>query len=191
MRPPLISLLFTLTAAIAVLACAPVADSGATVQAQAPVPPAQQGGSGPPFAVSGFRYQLAPNNVHMFLCDDVPRCGPDARVSYMIVAAQPNYRIEQFRDEQQQVAAAFRQRLPAGSTVTVEDATDDGGRPRVIKGARRMTTPDGRTTHILSTLILGEKVALSLISSSGDRAKADANRALFMVGSMLFVSMQK
>ncbi|MFM2422656.1 MAG: hypothetical protein RL291_1186, partial [Pseudomonadota bacterium] len=69
--------------------------------------PAQQA---PPFSISGYTYQLLPNNVHMFSCAK-DSCGDGSRVSYILSGPQPDYTFQRYSSERAQVAEAMRQRM--------------------------------------------------------------------------------
>ncbi|MEA2912172.1 MAG: hypothetical protein QOJ15_4253 [Bradyrhizobium sp.] len=145
----------------------------------------------PPVAVSGWRYDAAPNDVHMFVCEQAS-CIPGSKVSYRFYAAGNPMTLETFRSSQQQVATALEQRSP-GQRITILGVEGDSGTavPRMYKARRKTVAADGTSEYVVSAMLFGSKAAASLISSSRDEKTSNANYALFGVALMLFVAPAK
>jgi hypothetical protein len=145
----------------------------------------------PPVAVSGWRYELTPNDVHMFLCEQAS-CIPGSKVSYRFYAAGDSMTLEAFRSSQQQVARALEQRSP-GQRITILGVEGDSGTavPRMFQARRKAVAADGTSEYVVSGVLFGSKASASLISSSRDEKASNANYALFGVAVMLFVTTAK
>jgi hypothetical protein len=145
----------------------------------------------PPVAVSGWRYELAPNDIHMFLCEQAS-CVPGSKVSYRFYAAGDPMTLETFRSSQQQVAKALEQRSP-GQRITILGVEGDSGTavPRMYKARRKTVAADGTSEYVVSGVLFGSKASASVISSSRDEKASGANYALFGVAVMLFVAPTK
>jgi hypothetical protein len=145
----------------------------------------------PPVAVSGWRYDAAPNDVHMFVCEQAS-CIPGSKVSYRFYAAGDPMTLETFRSQQEQVAKALEQRSP-GQRITILGVEGDSGTavPRMYKARRKTVAADGTSEYVVSAILFGSKVAASLISSSRDEKASNDNYALFGLAVMLFVAPAK
>jgi hypothetical protein len=145
----------------------------------------------PPVAVSGWRYEKAPNDVHMFICEQAS-CIPGSKVSYRFYPAGDSMTLEAFRSSQQQVAKALEQRSP-GQRITILGVEGDSGTavPRMFKARRKTVAADGSSEYVVSGMLFGSKAAASVISSSRDEKASNDNFALFAVAVMLFVSSAK
>jgi hypothetical protein len=142
----------------------------------------------PPVSVSGWRYEQAPNDVHMFLCEQAS-CIPGSKVSYRFYAAGDPMTLEAFRQGQEQIAKALEQRSP-GQRITILAVEGDSGTavPRMFKARRKTVAADGTSEYVVSGMVFGSKAAASVISSSRDEKGSNANYALFGVAMMLFVA---
>jgi hypothetical protein len=142
----------------------------------------------PPVAVSGWRYDAAPNDVYMFICEQ-HSCILGSKVSYRFYAAGDPMTLEGFRKAQEQVAKALEQRTP-GNRITVLGVEGDSGTavPRMFKARRKTVAADGSSEYVVSGMVFGSKAAASVISSSRDEKTSNANYALFGVAMMLFVA---
>ncbi|HXO68124.1 MAG TPA: hypothetical protein VN838_04100 [Bradyrhizobium sp.] len=142
----------------------------------------------PPVAVSGWRYDAAPNDVHMFVCEQAS-CIPGSKVSYRFYAAGDPMTLEGFRKGQEQVVKALEQRSP-GQRITILGVEGDSGTavPRMFKARRKTVAADGSSEYVVSGMVFGSKAAASVISSSRDEKTSNANYALFGVAMMLFVA---
>jgi hypothetical protein len=145
----------------------------------------------PPVAVSGWRYEQAPNDVHMLLCEQAS-CIPGSKVSYRFYAAGDPMNLEAFRKAQEQVAKALKQRSP-GKRISILAVEGDSGTavPRMFKARRKTVAADGSSEYVVSGMAFGSKAAASVISSSRDEKASNANYALFGVAVMLFVAPAK
>jgi hypothetical protein len=145
----------------------------------------------PPVAVSGWRYEQIPNDVHMFLCEQAS-CIPGSKVSYRFYAAGDPMTLETFRSSQQQVAKALEQRSP-GQRITILGVEGDSGTavPRMFKARRKTVAADGSSEYVVSGVLFGSKASASVISSWRDEKASNANYALFAVAVMLFVTTAK
>lgn len=145
----------------------------------------------PPVAVSGWRYEAVPNDVHMFLCEQAS-CIPGSKVSYRFYAAGDPMNLEAFRKGQEQVAKALEQRTP-GQRITILGVDGDSGTavPRMFKARRKTVATDGSSEYVVSGMLFGSKAAASVISSSRDEKANNDNFGLFAVAVMLFVSSTK
>ena len=144
--------------------------------------PKSQPERGPPFSVGGFRYELRPNDVHMFVCEQ-PACGAQSRVSYRFYAPGNTMTLGQFRDEQAQIVKVLGQRTP-GQTISILGIDGDSGIavPRMFKARRLMVKPDGTKEYQVSGYLFGDRGAASVISSAAtEKASAD-NYAQFLIG---------
>jgi hypothetical protein len=145
----------------------------------------------PPVAVSGWRYEQAPNDVHMFLCEQAS-CIPGSKVSYWFYAAGDPMTLEAFRKGQEQVVKALEERSP-GRRITILGVEGDSGTavPRMFKARRKTVAADGASEYVVSGMLFGSKAAASVISSSRDEKASNDNYALFAVAVMLFVAPAK
>jgi hypothetical protein len=145
----------------------------------------------PPVAVSGWRYEQAPNDVHIFLCEQAS-CTPGSKVSYRFYATGNPMTLETFRSSQQQIAKALEQRSP-GQRITILAVEGDSGTavPRMFKARRKTVAADGSSEYVVSGMAFGSKAAASVISSSRDEKASNDNYALFGVAVMLFVTTAK
>src|SRR5262249_2424441 len=145
----------------------------------------------PPFAIGpGWRYDKRPSDVHMFICEQ-DSCNRSSRVSYRLYARDDSITLERFRREQASVVKALEQRAPPGTRIPIVSIEGDGGAklPRMYKAKRLITAPNGDKEYVISSLLLGQGAAASLISSSLDEKAADANHAVFAIGTMLLVNL--
>ena len=141
----------------------------------------------PPVAVSGWRYELRPNDVHMFLCDKSD-CGAEARVSYRLASVSA-MTLEQFREEQTQVVKLLEQRTP-GQKISILAVDGDSGTsvPRMFKARRLMVKPDGTKEYQVSGWMFGARGAASLISSAATEKASSDNYAKFALAVMLLLA---
>jgi hypothetical protein len=111
----------------------------------------------PPVAVSGWRYDPAPNDVHMFLCEQAS-CTPGSKVSYRFYAAGDPMNLEAFRKGQEQVVKALEQRSP-GQRITILGVDGDSGAavPRMFKARRKTVAADGASEYVVSGMLFGSK----------------------------------
>ena len=144
--------------------------------------PKSQPERGPPFSVGGFRYELRPNDVHMFICEQ-PACGAQSRVSYRFYPPGNTMTLEQFRDEQAQIIKMLEQRSP-GQTITILGIDGDSGTavPRMFKARRLMVKPDGTKEYQVSGDLLADRGAASLISFAATEKASSDNYAQFLIG---------
>jgi hypothetical protein len=145
----------------------------------------------PPVAVSGWRYEQAPNDVHMFICEQAS-CSPGSKVSYRFYAAGDPLTLEGFRKEQEEIVKALEQQSP-GKRITIQGVDGDSGTavPRMFKARRKTVAADGSSEYVVSGRLFGSKAGASVISSSRDEKTSNANYALFGVAVMLFVAPTK
>ncbi|MBR0709586.1 hypothetical protein JQ603_24015 [Bradyrhizobium liaoningense] len=153
--------------------------------------PQSQPERGPPFSVGGFRYELRPNDVHMFLCEQ-PACGAQSRVSYRFYPPGNAMTLEQFRDEQAQIVKMLEQRTP-GQKISILGIDGDSGTkvPRLFKARRLMVKPDGTKEYQVSGYLFGDRGAASLISSAATEKASSDNYAQFAIGVMLVLAPAK
>jgi hypothetical protein len=142
----------------------------------------------PPVSVSGWRYEQAPNDVHMFICEQAS-CIPGSKVSYRFYAAGDPMTLEAFRTGQEQIVKALEQQMP-GKRITILGVEGDSGTavPRMFKARRKTVAADGSSEYVVSGRVFGSKAGASVISSSRDEKVSSANYALFGVAVMLFVA---
>lgn len=147
--------------------------------------PKSQPERGPPFSVGGFRYELRPNDVHMFLCEQ-PACGAQSRVSYRFYAPGKAMTLEQFREEQAQIVRMLEQRTP-GQKISILGIDGDSGTkvPRLFKARRLMVKPDGTKEYQVSGYLFGDRGVASLISSAATEKASSDNYAQFAIGVMV------
>jgi hypothetical protein len=145
----------------------------------------------PPVAVSGWRYDAAPNDVHMFLCEQAS-CNPGSKVSYRFYAPNNPMTLEKFRGDQEQIVKALEQRTP-GQRITILGIDGDKGTavPRMFKARRQTVAANGTSEYVVSGMLFGAKAAASVISSSREEKASNDNFALFAVAVMLFVAPTK
>ncbi len=139
----------------------------------------------PPVAVSGWRYDLAPNDVHMFVCEKAS-CIPGSKVSYRFYAAGDPLTLDEFRKAQQDIVKALEQQTP-GKRITI---LGDSGTavPRMFKARRKTVAAGGTSEYVVSGRLFGAKAGASVISSSRDEKVSSDNYALFGVAMMLFLA---
>ncbi|UVO33247.1 hypothetical protein KUF59_16145 [Bradyrhizobium arachidis] len=135
--------------------------------------------------MKGWRYELRPNDVHMFLCEK-PECGAQSRVSYRYYSPGTAMTLEKFRDEQTQIVKVLEQRTP-GQKISILGIEGDRGTsvPRMFKARRLMVKPDGTNEYQVSGMLFGARGAASVISSSATEKSSNDNFAQFVVGVML------
>lgn len=145
----------------------------------------------PPVAVSGWRYEAVPNDVHMFLCEQAS-CIPGSKVSYRFYAAGDPMTLETFRSQQEQVVKTLEQRSP-GQRITILAVEGDSGSavPRMFKARRRTVAASGASEYVVSGMLFGSRAAASVISTARDEKASNDNFALFAVAVMLFVAPTK
>jgi hypothetical protein len=143
--------------------------------------------SGPPVAVSGWRYEKGQSDLHLFHCEQAA-CSPKSRVSYRIYAPGNPMTLDQYRDSQQQVAKALEQRTPGLKVAILRVDGDKGaGVPRLYKAQRQMTAPDGKNEYVVSGLMFGSGASASLISSSQDKKASSDNYSQFAIALTMLV----
>ncbi|EJN13478.1 hypothetical protein PMI42_03174 [Bradyrhizobium sp. YR681] len=159
--------------------------AGGAASAEAPKSGAERG---PPFSVGGFRYELRPNDVHMFVCEQ-PGCGAQSRVSYRFYPPGNTMTLEQFREEQAQIVKMLEQRTP-GQKISILGIDGDSGTkvPRLFKARRLMVKPDGTREYQVSGYLFGDRGAASLISSSASEKASSDNYAKFAIGVMVVLA---
>jgi hypothetical protein len=174
-----------------VLFAALVLAGGGAFAQSAPVPAPQSTAPRPPVSVSGWRYELRPNDVHMFLCDK-PDCGAQTRVSYRLYAPGNAMTLEQFREEQTQIIKVLEQRTP-GQKISILAIDGDSGTsvPRMFKARRLMVKPDGTREYQVSGWMIGARGAASLISSAATEKASSDNYAKFALAVMLLLAPAK
>ncbi|MBR0718340.1 hypothetical protein JQ632_30840 [Bradyrhizobium liaoningense] len=135
--------------------------------------------------MKGWRYELRPNDVHMFLCER-PECGAQSRVSYRFYSSGNAMTLEKFREEQTQIVKVLEQRTP-GQKISILGIEGDPGTsvPRMFKARRFMVKPHGTKEYQVSGMLFGARGAASVISSSGTEKSSNDNFAQFVVGVML------
>jgi hypothetical protein len=145
----------------------------------------------PPVSVSGWRYEAAPNDVHMFLCEQAS-CIPGSKVSYRFYAAGDSMTLEAFREEQDEIVKALEQQSP-GKRITTLGVDGGSGTavPRMFKARRKMVAADGTSEYVVSGRLFGSKAAASVISSSRDEKVSNDNYVLFGLAVLLFVAPEK
>ncbi|WP_439366692.1 hypothetical protein ACNJYD_14100 [Bradyrhizobium sp. DASA03005] len=177
---------------LVLLAALLLAGGSAFAQSRAPQSTAPR----PPVSVKGWRYELRPNDVHMFLCEQ-PACGAQSRVSYRLYApgSYPpgnTMTLEQFREEQMQIVKMLEQRTP-GQKISILGVDGDSGTkvPRLFKARRLMVKPDGTKEYQVSGYLFGDRGAASLISSAATEKASSDNYAQFAIGVMLVLAPAK
>lgn len=135
--------------------------------------------------MTGWRYELRSNDVHMFLCEK-PDCGERSRVSYRLYSPGTSLTLEKFREEQTQIVKVLEERTP-GQKISILGIEGDRGTavPRMFKARRLMVKPDGTKEYQVSGLLFGARGAASVISSSATEKSSNDNFAQFAVGVML------
>src|SRR5262245_10902635 len=71
----------------------------------------------PPATVSGFRYQLVQQGVHMNTCE-AATCTPGSKVSYLFAPPNPAPSFEKYRAERATIAKELKKRATPGTTIT-------------------------------------------------------------------------
>ena len=141
----------------------------------------------PPVAITGFAHQLiGDGRIHMNICQ-ADSCVPGSKVSYRLFAPTSDPDFEEFKLTHEMVRARLQSRLPQGTVIT-------GGTPErtqresftVFTITRDVRLPDGSRSITKSTHLFGERIAISLISSSQSMEVAEANSTLFMMALMLW-----
>ena len=145
----------------------------------------------PPVAVSGWRYDAAPNDVHMFICEQAS-CIPGSKVSYRFYAAGDPLTLEGFRKAQEEIVKALEQQSP-GKRITVLGVEGDSGiaEPRMFKARRKTVAADGTSEYVVSGRLFGAKAGASVISSSRDEKVSNDNYAIYAVAVMLVLAPAK
>jgi hypothetical protein len=161
-----------------------------SVSAQS-VPAPQTAAPRPPVMMKGWRYELRPNDVHMFLCEK-PECGAESRASYRFYASGNAMTLEKFREEQTQIVKVLEQRTP-GQKISILGVEGDSGTsvPRMFKARRLTVKPDGTREYQVSGMLFGARGAASVISSSATEKSSNDNYAQFVVGVMLALAQPK
>ena len=153
-------------------------------------PEKAQAGGGPPVAVGpGWRYELRPPDVHMFLCQQ-DSCDRSSRVSYRLYAPNTTMNLARFRAEQETVVKALRERAPPGTQIDLlsVDGDDNSALPRMYKATRLLTNADGTREYVVSAVLLGAGHSASVINSSRNEAASKANHSLYGVAVLLLIS---
>ena len=145
----------------------------------------------PPVALSGWRYDAAPNDIHMFIYDQAS-CIPGSKVSYRFYAAGNLMTLETFRSQQEQLVKALEQRSP-GQRITILAVEGDSGSavPRIFKARRRTVAASGASEYVVSGMLFGTRAAASVISTAREEKASNDNFALFALAVMLFVAPTK
>lgn len=143
----------------------------------------------PPIAIGGWRYTKEPNGLYSFYCER-PDCAPRSKVSYRLYAPNMPMTLDEFRAGQEMTVRTLRERAAPGSKIEIvsfegSDGRKDNDPLRVFKVHRLHTDPDGTRLHYTSSIIIGPRLSVSLISSSTDKKKNDDAYTLFAVGLML------
>jgi hypothetical protein len=172
----------------ALLLCAlTAATAHAQKRSEAPGP---EGKSGPPVAVSGFRYQHMPPRIHMNVCESAT-CTLGSKVSYLFMAPSPRPTFEQYQAERTKIADALRLRVAPGATITFDPPQQTKDKVFTIFKARRVDAfPNGSKLFVWSQRVYGARMAFEIISSSPDEKAAEGNLALFTVPMMVLSRMK-
>ncbi|MFK4506256.1 hypothetical protein LPJ38_30800 [Bradyrhizobium daqingense] len=151
-------------------------------------PAPQSAAPRPPVSVKGWRYELRPNDVHMFLCDR-PGCGAQTRVSYRLYAPGNSMTLEQFREEQTQIAKVLEQRTP-GQKISILAIDGDSGTsvPCMFKAAAAYGEAGRHEGISGQRLVFGRTGAASVISSAATEKASSDNFAQFAVAVMLLLA---
>ncbi len=143
--------------------------------------------SGPPVAVSGWRYEKGQSDLHLFHCEQA-RCGTNSKVSYRLYAPGNAMTLDQFRDSQEKVVKALEQRTPGLKTTILGIDGDKGtALPRLYKARRLTVALSGKNEYIVSGLMFGSRASASVISSSQEEKASNDNYAQFVLAMMMFV----
>ncbi|MBR0993383.1 hypothetical protein JQ580_21930 [Bradyrhizobium japonicum] len=161
--------------------------AGGNAFAQSSTSAPQSAAQRPPVSVRGWRYELRPNDVHMFLCEQ-PACAAQSRVSYRLYPPGTAMTLEQFREEQAQIVKVLEQRTP-GQKISILGIDGDSGTavPRMFKARRVMVKPDGTREYQVSGWFIGARGAASVISSAPGNKAGDNNFAQFAAAVMLLL----
>lgn len=148
-------------------------------------------GGNPPFTVSGWRYQLMNNNIHMHICAS-SLCEPGSKVSYVVMPPMKNAPFEQFKGRCETIARVLRQKATAGTRIECgEPEKIEDKLYRIFKVKREEIAPDGKRTVTLSQLVMADRVAFDFISSASTLKKAEEHVAPFMLAGMMIAVKDK
>jgi hypothetical protein len=141
-------------------------------------------GNNPPFTISGWRYQLLPNNIQMHVCAS-SLCEPGSKISYIVMPPRKDYSFERYKEEREKIAQALKKVAPAGTRIDFAEPEESANKLfRIFKTKREQFTSDGKTTAFLSWLVMMDKVTFEFISSASSSKKAEEQLAPFMVASL-------
>src|SRR5262245_52433703 len=135
----------------------------------------------PPASISGFRYQLLQQRIHMNICE-AAACTPGSKVSYLFLPPNPSPSFEKYRAERARIAEVLKKRAPPGTTITVAPIQQTREKVfTIFKANREEAYPDGRRMYFLNWRFHGAHMTGEVISSSPSRKVAEQNFALFAI----------
>jgi hypothetical protein len=148
-------------------------------------------GNSPPFAISGWRYQLVNNNTHMHVCAN-SLCEPGSKISYIVMPPRKDYSFEQYKEEREKIARVLKKMAPAGTRIDFSEPEKSEDKLfRIFKSKREQIASDGKPTAFLSWLVMTDKVGFDFISSASTPKKAEEQLAPFIVAGMMVTAMDK
>ena len=139
----------------------------------------------PPITIGGFASEyVSRGRIFMNVCKQ-SSCGPGSQVSYQFHPPELKPDFKQFKLLQKKVASHFKAKAPKGTKLkfgTPERTRDDLF--TIFTNRREMHLANGAKHFTKSMMIYGEKVTISLISSSRRKKTAEHNSDLFRLGLM-------
>ena len=139
----------------------------------------------PPITIGGFAFEyVSRGQIFMNVCKQ-RSCGPGSQVSYQFHPPETKPDFEQFKNLQKSVASHFKAQAPKGTKLkfgTPDRTRDDLF--TIFTNRREMHLANGTKHFTKSMMIYGEKVTISLISSSRNKETGEANSALFQLALM-------
>lgn len=138
-----------------------------------------------PVDVPGFRLQHLPPRTYVNTCTE-PVCGPGAKVSYILFAADPTPDFELFKVTRAKLQRTLEQRLPMGAKLSFEAPLQMRETTFTLFEHRRTETLlDGRSSTVITRQLYTRRFSVELVSSSSDPKTAAANAALFQTSLVL------
>src|SRR5262249_43089946 len=112
----------------------------------------------PPAAVSGFRYQLMAQGIHMNICE-AETCTRGSKVSYLFAPANPSPSFDQYRAERAKIADALRKAALPGTIIMFAPLEQTKDKVfTIFKANRTETYPDGKSMHFLNWRLHGPRM---------------------------------
>jgi len=139
----------------------------------------------PPITIGGFAANyVSQGRIYMNVCRQ-PSCVPGSKVSYQFhpPEAKPNFK--EFARLQKRVASHFKAQAPKGTKLKFgSPAQTRDDLFTIFTNYREMHLANGTKHFTKSMMIYGDKITISLISSSQQKMIAETNSNLFQLALM-------